>query len=50
MSIHNTTTGKIIFGEMYNGIFDFGGEVHEGLFFFDLGIVTKALGFLRFGT
>lgn len=49
MSIHDTTTGEIIFGKMDDGVFDRGGEVHERFFFFDFGEGAETLGFLGFG-
>lgn len=50
MGVHDAAAGEIVFGEMYDGVFYFGGEVHQGLFFFDLGVCSEALGFLRFGS
>jgi hypothetical protein len=50
MSIHDTTSVKVIFGEVYNGTLDLGGQIHQCLFFLYLSVVAKPLGLLGFGT
>lgn len=50
MSIHDTTSVKVIFGEVYNGTLDLGGQIHQCLFFLYLGVIAKSLGLLGFGT